>query len=205
MIIDIIQTITQCLQGDPNGWNSFADEYVPIARKILGKYQTLTGEDRDNIIQNVLMKLLEKGFSQFRGKTRYAFLAFYKMVVENEGKDYLKSESRRNGHLVDLNQDGADSEDEIIDNPNDMEHLESPHARPDNMAEQKELFKLIDRVLHTYSLPDQQLFLYKTKGYQDKEVSEMMGIPMGTVASRYSRMIETIQEAFRKEGVETIL
>ncbi|MHB8483198.1 MAG: RNA polymerase sigma factor [Nitrospiria bacterium] len=205
MGIDIIQTITQCLQGDENGWNMFANEYVPIARKILNKFQTLSSEDRDNIIQNVLIKLLERGFSQFRGRTRYEFLAFYKMVVENEGKDYLKSENRRNGKLVDFNPAPSESEEIFSEHSDGLDGLESPTALPDKVSEQKELLKMIDHLLQQYSLSDQQLFLYKTKGYQDKEISELMEIPMGTVASRYARMVERVKEGFKKEGVETFL
>lgn len=203
MEIDVIQTITQCLQADQNAWSEFINEYGPIARKILNKFKTLSSEDQDNITQNVLIKLLTRGFSQFRGRTRYEFLAFFKRVVENEGKDYLKSETRRNEKLIDLKPAFSDPDEEISELSDEIEALQSPNSPPDAVTEQKQVLKIIDHILHQFSLQDQRLFLYKIEGYQNNEISELIGIPMGTIASRYSRIIEKIKESLKKEGLDT--
>ena len=41
----------------------------------------------------------------------------------------------------------------------------------------------------------QQIFLMKAKGYKDREIAELLGIPGGTVASSYSRIVERLKKA----------
>jgi len=49
--------------------------------------------------------------------------------------------------------------------------------------------------LQHLSLEHQQIFLMKAKGYKDREIAEFLGIPGGTVASSYSRIVERLKKA----------
>ena len=57
--------------------------------------------------------------------------------------------------------------------------------RPDKAAEVKDL---LARVMEGLSIEEKQILVYKAEGYKDHEIAELLGIPMGTVASRYNRI-----------------
>jgi DNA-directed RNA polymerase specialized sigma24 family protein len=62
------------------------------------------------------------------------------------------------------------------------------------VAESNELFQLINKALSDYPLETKQVFLMKVEGHKDREVADVLGIPMGTVASQYSRTKERLRQ-----------
>ncbi len=71
---------------------------------------------------------------------------------------------------------------------------------PDRRAEAQELVNLLAKTLKEYALIDQEVYLLKLRGHMDKEVSEILDIPMGTVAVKYARVGKKLKEKY--EGLK---
>lgn len=174
---DTLLLIRGCLEGKASSWNSFVKMYGGVAQNIARKFRILDPSDHENIVQNAFIKLLRRGLENFQGKTEFEFLKYFKIIVTNEGISYLKSEQRGTDQIS-LNGEVLEGIPlrELIADPN-------PDSRPDVAAEAGEILDLITRILETFSLTDRQLFILKFKGYKDEEVKEILGVPLGTVAS----------------------
>lgn len=192
---DILLLIRGCLEGKTSSWDSFVKIFGSVAQNIIRKFRILDPSDHENIVQNVFIKLLRGGLENFQGKTEFEFLKYFKMIVINEGISYLKFQQRSKDQ-VSLNGEVLEgiSLKELIADPN-------PDSRPDVAAETKELLDLITGILKTFPFMDRQLFVLKFKGYKDEEVKEILGVPLGTVASKYSRIKTKIHEELERANI----
>lgn len=190
MFEDVILVIEGCVRGEERAWNTFVNEFGSMAENILKKFSDLIPHDRENIIQNVFIKLLEGGLNNFRGSTKYEFFKYFKTIVINEGISCLKSKGRYKEN-VSLN--GEDSEGLSL---KDLIPDKDPRSRPDLAAEEKEALDMIKKVMEGFPLLDQQIFWMKLQGYKDEEIKKILEIPLGTVASKYSRIRTKIMEGF---------
>lgn len=188
MFEDVLLIIEGCRREEERSWSIFAKEFGSMAENILRKFSDLAPQDRENIIQNVLIKLFKGGLRNFQGSTKYEFFKYFKTIVIHEGISYLKSE-RKDKENISLN--GEDSEGLSLKNliPN-----QDPLSRPDLTAEGKEVLDRIQKVMEEFPLLDQQIFWMKLQGYKDEEIKNILGIPLGTVASKYSRVRTKIIE-----------
>jgi RNA polymerase sigma factor (sigma-70 family) len=163
-----------------------------MANNILRKFSDRAYQDRESIIQNTFIKLFKGGLIDFKGSTKYEFFKYFKTIVINEGISYLKSEGKDKG---DISLNGEDSEGFSL---KDLIPNQDPHSRPDLAVEEKETLDMIKKVMEGFPLLDQQIFWMKLQGYKDEEIKKILGIPLGTVASKYFRIRTKIMEGFGK-------
>lgn len=187
--------IRGCLGGEARAWDNFVKEFGSVAENIIRKFTNLASYDRENIIQNVFVKLLRGGLEDFQGTTKYEFLKYFKKIVINEGISYFKSQ-RRSKEEISLNGEVLEGLylKELISDPN-------PYSRPDLTVEEKEALNLIATVLKAFPLADQQIFIMKFKGYKDEEIKEILGVPLGTIASKFSRIKTKMAEELEKARI----
>lgn len=178
---EFLSFIGRCIAGDGPSWDAFFSQYGSITAQFLNKrYPLLSSDENDDIIQNIFMKLSRGGLRNFNGTTGYEFLAYFRQITVNETFSWLRQRKRREREIS-IDQD-ADPDDESAHSAPD---LADNSFRPDRAAEVKEL---LERALAGLSLEEKQILIYKAAGYKDKEIADILGIPMGTVASRYNRM-----------------
>ena len=192
MFEDVISVIEGCLRGEERAWYTFAKEFGSMAENILRKFSDLSFHDRENVIQNVFVRLLKGGLSNFQGSTKYEFFKYFKRIVINEAISYLES-GGRDKKDVSLNGDvnGENSEGP----PLKLKDLIPNHGpRPDLVAEEREYLDRMKKIMEKFPLLDQQIFFMKIDGYKDEEVKKILDIPLGTVASKYSRIRSKIME-----------
>ena len=192
---DVLLMIRGCLGGEARAWDNFVKEFGSVAENIIRKFTNLASYDRENIIQNVFVKLLRGGLEDFQGTTKYEFLKYFKKIVINEGISYFKSQ-RRSKEEISLNGEVLEGLylKELISDPN-------PYSKPDLTVEEKEALNLIATVLKAFPLADQQIFIMKFKGYKDEEIKEILGVPLGTVASKFSRIKTKMVEELGKARI----
>jgi len=183
-VIDILKLVEKCIERDEEAWTQFVKIFSSMAYKILGRFSNLVEHHKEDVIQNAFKKLLESGLTHFKGTTKYEFLKYFKTIVTNEAITYIKTVPKWN-------------QIEEIDEPID------DHSPPEEIAHRKLILEKVVEILKTFDFHDQQLFLYKLEGYKDKEISQYLKIPMGTVASRYSRMIDKIRTELKKSDIIT--
>jgi RNA polymerase sigma factor (sigma-70 family) len=187
--VDTIIIIRRCLAGDENAWNTLHREYSGIAMAILRRKFPDLIDDYDDIIQKAFSNLLVTGLKNFKGTSRYEFLAYFKKIVRNEALNCIEGKQRRK--TVSLNNNSVENED-------DPSILEFPDPNvgswPDHKAETREMLSCIVTVMKDYPIADQQVFLMKIQGHMDREIAAILKIPMGTVAVKYSRIRDTLRE-----------
>lgn|GEM_PF-441367 len=189
---DIILLIEKCIKDEKHAWNIFVKQFASIADNILQKFSDMELSDREDIIQNVFIKLLRGGLSNFKGTTKYEFLKYFKTIVINEAVSYLKS-NKNEKSLVSLDDEQAEGISIVDMIPND-----DPLSRPDVVAEEKDALDAIRRIVETFPLLDQQIFWMKLKGQKDEEIAKILHVASGTVASKYSRLKEKIKNVLEE-------
>ena len=195
MFEDVLSVIEGCLREEEQSWNIFVKEFGSMAENIIRKFSDLAPHDRENIIQNVFIKLFKGGLNNFQGSTKYEFFKYFKTIVIHEGISYLKSEGKDKENIS-LN--GEDSEGlSLKDLIPDQDHL----SRPDLTAEGKEVLEIIQKVMVEFPLVDQQIFWMKVQGYKDEDIKKILEIPLGTVASKYSRIRTKIIEILGEDYI----
>lgn len=189
---DPLSLIEKCLRNEASAWRHFFKEYWSIASNILrGRFNRLSYQDNEDIIQNVFSKLIKGGLANFRGTSKYEFLKYFKTIVMNEAKGYLEIQTRQGKWI----------------SPNPTEDEGSKYEEPDQSLPPEEKIKikqiidLIQRHLAQFPLIDQEVFTMKVNGFKDREISLILKISIGTVASKYYRLREKLSEELRKNGI----
>jgi hypothetical protein len=59
MFEDVLLVIEGCLREEERSWNIFVKEFGSMADNILRKFSDVATHDRENIIQNVFIKLFK--------------------------------------------------------------------------------------------------------------------------------------------------
>jgi RNA polymerase sigma factor (sigma-70 family) len=191
MFEDVLLVIEGCIRGEERAWNIFVKEFGSMANNILRKFSDLASQDRKDIIQNVFVRLLKGGLGNFHGLTKYEFFKYFKRIVINEAISHLKSGGRDkkgvslNGEVKVNGEEGSEGSSlyDLFLIPN-----QDSHSGPESVAEEKEVLDMIKKVMEGFPLLDQQIFWMKLQGYKDEEVRKILGIPLGTVASKYFRI-----------------
>lgn len=196
MLKNVLAMISDCLSDIQAGCAALFEEYASIGINILNKhFQLLTMDDKDDVIQNAFLKLVKGGFTNFQGTTSYEFLVYFKRIVTNEALTYI--EYLKKEHVISIDHGRDCGEDQLPP----IEITDSKPT-PDSELQMKQLKQLIHTVLKDSPIETKQIFLMKVQGYKDKEISDILGIPMGTVASRYSRIREKLRQLLDKTTVE---
>ena len=199
MVGDIIDIIRQCADGDGRAWKVFVKEYLPVAKNIIAGSFDLPSEVQDDIIQNVFLKLIRGGLEHFRGTSKYGFLKYFKTIVINETRSYLtpKKDAEKTVSLNDTLQGDPDSERQEALALEDTIQDTRRDSRPDTVIEDRDLLEKVMEIIKDNPLTDKQIFLMKVKGYKDQEIAEILQVPMGTVASSFSRMKARIMDKLK--------
>lgn len=195
MVDDIIDIIRQCADGDGRAWKVFVKGYLPVAKNIIAGSFDLPSEAQDDISQDVFLKLIRGGLEHFRGTSKYGFLKYFKTIVINETKSYLtpKKDAEKTVSLNDNLQGDPDSERQEALALEDTRR----DSRPDTVIEDRDLLERVMEIIKDNPLTDKQIFLMKVKGYKDQEIAEILQVPMGTVASSFSRMKARIMDKLK--------
>lgn len=166
-------TIAQATAGDLDAFNRLVLAYQNLAYSVA--YRTLQDEDA---AADAVQESFIKAFRGLRGFQGGSFKSWMIRIVVNTCYDVLRSKQRR-------------PTDSLDDMPDDGEHsvqLEDPAESPESYIQRRELSQLIEAGI-TRLPPDQRLVLTlcDVHGYAYEEISEMTGMPMGTVKSRINR------------------
>jgi len=189
---NLLSLIDACLKGKEEAWHTFVSQYGKVVRGCLSGYFRGRAENVDEVTQHVFIKVWKAGLRDFRGTNRYQLLSYLKQITINEAKTYLRSTAGQKKE-VSLNQ-GPASESDF----RPMTEIASEAPNPEENTMVRELIEILANHLHDVPLEHQQIFLMKAKGYKDREIGNILGIPDGTVASSYSRIVERLKKALKR-------
>ena len=135
---------------------------------------------------------MESGTTGFPRHKPVSVSKLSKLITVNEAKTYLRLTAAR-VREVSINRDPAPSDD-----PRPVAEIVSGAPNPEQTTSAKEQLQILTNHLHDLSLEQQQIFLMKAKGYKEKEIGDLLGIPEGTVASSYSRIVAKLKNALTR-------
>jgi RNA polymerase sigma-70 factor (ECF subfamily) len=175
-------------QGDVESFNKlilfYQDLAFTVAYRIMGE-----GESAADATQEAFISAFRK-LHQFQGER---FKPWLMRIVTNACYDELRRRKRRPASSLDALHDVT---------PQPGLNLHSPQENPEHYAQRSELNRAIQRCIN--ALSDNQrvvAVLADVEGYAYGEISEITGLPLGTVKSRLSRardQLRTCLQAVRE-------
>ncbi len=173
------ELVERARRGDLEAFNSLVMAYQNMAYntafRILGNHH-----DASDAVQEAFIKAF-RGIGKFRGGS---FKVWLLRIVTNACRDALRASRRR--PAVPLHPQGVEP---------DRSSPLSGEESPENYAERQELARIIQQAID--SLPFDQkavIVLSDLEGFDYQEISEVLGIPLGTVKSRLSRARARVRE-----------
>jgi len=143
----------------------------------LARYLTRNDHDAEDVVQDACVRAL-KYFNTFRGEQGTSARAWLLTIVRNTAYSWHK------GHRTDAL-------------TTEFDESEHSHAVADADPDAKEtLGRALERLAPEFR---EVIVLRELQGLSYKEISDVAGVPVGTVMSRLSRARTHLQRALRKE------
>ncbi len=161
----------------------FASESRKFLRYVLGKFNTLSEMDAEDIIGDVMLKLFTR--TDKSGPLDNPAAYIYRML-QNKAIDYLRRESRMVSLESFLDEDGelrlmgliADGSPSVAD-----------------ASEKREFVHRLGEAISTLEPKQRAVFIAtEMDGISFKELSERWHEPIGTLLSRKSRAVKSLRE-----------
>jgi len=181
--------VERCLKGDEKAYEELLRTYRTSVFSICLRMvrNRATAED---IAQEVFIKVFA---ALNRYDPAYPFASWLNRITSNLCIDHLRREKDR---TLSLDQPiGGGDDDLLIQVP-------SPAAGPDREMESGEMMAILEEAMG--SLPEHYRIIVILRHQEQlsyEEISDTLGIPLGTVKARIHRARNMIVEHFRKRGL----
>jgi len=192
--VDLPELLRRIAAREEKAWAIFVERYGPLVWRILKRFANLTVEERRDLSQDIFVILMNRALQQFRGSTDHEFRAYLKRITENAAKSCLRS---RGVEIL-----GPFADDEADEEHGDHGHQGvDPAPGPEQLFAAQEIRQQILGCLAQIPHTDQEVFWLRLREIPYKEISEILKVPQGTVASKYDRAKEKIMACLRWAGV----
>jgi RNA polymerase sigma factor (sigma-70 family) len=185
--MEIRDLIDGAIAREPMPWGALVERYGPLVWRVLRKFRGLERETQEDLFQDVFAVLLDGGLESFQGSTEHEFRWYLKTITENEAKSCLRKHGRRMEEPFAIGDDGRDFADS------------SPG--PEALAGGRETGIKLGACIRQIPLIDQEIFWMRERGLDYKRITQALGLPQGTVASKYHRAKEAIAECLKRSGI----
>lgn len=170
-----MQIIQQVQAGDVNAYEALVTEYE---KNVYNLALRMTGnrEDAADISQEAFIKAF-KSLPGFRGDSKFSVWLY--RIVSNLCLDFLRSRSRR--QTVSLSVEDEDGEDTLLDIPDTSQS-------PEKLVEGRLTREAVQQGLEQLSPEYRQILLLREiQGLSYEEISQSLGLELGTIKSRLFR------------------
>ena len=183
---ELLALISRASRGDDAAFSSLMERYEKLVFNLAYQY-TQNREDAADVSQEVFLKLW-RSLSAFRGESSFATWIF--RITQNSALDLLR---KRSGNaalsLTVVSEDGDDEgrEHELADPA--IEH------DPAATVERKERAAAVQEAIASLRADHREiLVLREMRGLSYTEISDMLGLELGTVKSRINRARMQVKE-----------
>ena len=150
----------------------------------LARYLMRNAHDADDVVQDACLRAL-KYFDGFRGEAGTSARAWLLAIVRNTAHTWR---GRHRGDALATEFDETQHSDTVAD--------DNPEGALLQQAAKETLGRALERLAPEFR---EVIVLRELQGLSYKEISEVAGVPVGTVMSRLSRARTRLQEALRNE------
>ena len=150
----------------------------------LARYLTRNGPDAEDVVQEACLRAL-KYFEGFRGEEGHSARAWFLAIVRNTAYTWRRR-GRADALVTEF--DEAQHSEAIAD-----EHPEAALLRG---SAKEALGHALDRLVPEFR---EVIVLRELQGLSYKEISDVAGVPVGTVMSRLSRARARLQQVLHEE------
>ena len=186
--------VERCLKGDEKAFAELLDKYKAPVFSICYR-MVRNSTDADDLAQEAFIRTFNV---LDRYDPSYPFSSWLFRITSNLCIDFLRKEK---GGMISLDKPIDGAEGEI------PRELPSKDAKPDRMMETKEMMMALEEAITT--LPEHYRVIVILRHQEQlayEEISENLGIPLGTVKARIHRARNMIKDYFVSKGMlgETI-
>lgn len=185
-----VDLIARSLAGREDGFEELVRRYQ---RPMIGYVYRMTN-DYDaalDVTQEIFIKVYN---SLERYKTEYKFSTWLYRIAHNAAIDYLRRNSNGEVSLE------IEADDETFERP-----LESSNPSPEKMRQLSEWREEIGVVVQKLSPAYRELILLRhSQDMSYDEISEITGLPLGTVKNRLFRAREMMRQLLVERGITSI-
>lgn len=172
------ELIQRCLQGDSQSFRQLYRRHQQNIRSLL--FQLCGPDSLDDLVQDVFLRIW-KGLPKMQQKAKFSTWAY--RIAWNVAADYRRGKARGRSRLQAVTVEGLMQQE-----------------APDWL--QLHYQDLVQRGLDQLSFDHRiVLVLHDLQGIAQKEVAEILNIPVGTVKSRIFHARATLRQFLQQEGV----
>jgi len=174
---------------EPNELQRFEAVVLPHldAAYTLARYLTRNDQDAQDVVQDASLRAL-RYFGGFRGDDERSARAWLLAIVRNAA--YTRRQRYRDDGLA------TEFNEELHSDAVASDH---PAAALDRDTARESLHQALDRLPPEFR---EVIVLRELEGLSYKEISDVVGVPVGTVMSRLSRARKRLHDALRAEEQE---
>jgi RNA polymerase sigma-70 factor (ECF subfamily) len=172
------ELIQRCLNGNSQSFRQLYRKYQQSVRNIL--YPLCGADLLDDLVQEVFIRAW-KGLPRFRGSAQFSTWLY--RICWNVASDQRRRCARQHSQTQNL----ALGSDIAHPGP-DLMHLHYQQALQQSMAQLSPEHRMV-------------LILHDLEDLPQKEIAEILGIPVGTVKSRLFHARATIRQHLLQEGI----
>lgn len=194
--------LSRCISQDQSAWRQFVDRFAPSLNTFLRyRFRNLTREEREDIVQDTFARLVEPSYPILHRfldpalgpePRRTARLRGYLVsMVENRAYTLLARRSREGvtPHSPDSGGSGEEAQTEG-----------SPET-PETIQEALDLLDAARNCLEAMRSPTaQRIVLLTLHGHRQREISGLLGVPMGTIGVTVTRFRACVRDRWQGEA-----
>lgn len=170
--------LARARRRDPAGLEALMEQAAAFSWRMLRRFHTLSEAAREDLAHDVVLRLLERGLAQFSGSTAPEWRAYLKRMTINHAISVLRR-----------------------DDIPPLWRFEEPEIDPSREMEQVDAYRHLAECVGELALIDQQIFWMRTRELPYGEMVEMLGIPQGTIASKYNRAQQKVTHCLEEVGL----
>ena len=166
----VSKLVKRAKRGDPEAFGTLIEKYERFVFNIVYR-MTGNAEDARDVAQEAFIKAFKK-FSYY--DESWAFSTWIYRIAINASIDYMRKRGKENSVSLDIfSENGMDAVD--------AKNIEESVLQKEKSKEIIEAVNALEEEFRTV------IVLHDMEGMEYKEISDILGCPMGTVKSRLSR------------------
>ncbi len=181
--------VSRAQAGDERALDALLKPIPDLLWRILARFRTLSRAEREDLVQDVYVTLLDRGIAGFSGTTEHEWRAYLRRIAVNAAISRLRHEQLDPGlesWLVRSEDDAADDD-------------------PAGTAERDQVFASLASCMQALDALDHQIFWMRMREHSYEEIVAAVGIPQGTVASKFHRAQQKVVDCVRAAGFSSAL